>query len=321
MNSVLKNLFRLGTKNQESSQTVHLSVFGKHPGWDDHIDDIGLETETLIAVKRLLYIEGIGGNIDSGSWDKINSQNPRIPFDHEFLWSWNQSIVAGKLWASSDGKGRTSYPMVVCAECTGVPLQWMMNQVFAQLESLYRACLETDRPDQVNASACQAQELLREQIQLARTIPPSPYSSRDILNRLAPLEEFGPNHTGLFRIAYYWEREIGRFLENQNNLKRTKTSPSEISPKLLRIPVQSLRMKEAAQLWFQFFHGMTNSAIPVLVLMPLKEFWIDVIVGIPTQSQLYCLCAPQERVPLTTSIPYDLDTEFITRISALIDNV
>ena len=41
-----------------------MGAFGKHPGWDDHILGIGVETETLAQVKQALYVGGIGGQID-----------------------------------------------------------------------------------------------------------------------------------------------------------------------------------------------------------------------------------------------------------------
>ena len=46
--------------------SAHVGAFGKHPGWDDHLDDIGLNTEPLIAAKQYLYVQGIGGVIDAG---------------------------------------------------------------------------------------------------------------------------------------------------------------------------------------------------------------------------------------------------------------
>ena len=54
-----------------SAPGVYLGAFGKHPGWDDHVDDMGLETPLLLWAKRLLYTDGIAGNIDKGEWDRL----------------------------------------------------------------------------------------------------------------------------------------------------------------------------------------------------------------------------------------------------------
>ena len=42
-----------------------------HPGWNDNVDDMGFETDRLVAVKRQLYIQGMSANIDAGAWDKL----------------------------------------------------------------------------------------------------------------------------------------------------------------------------------------------------------------------------------------------------------
>ncbi|MEI9893446.1 MAG: hypothetical protein WDN28_05985 [Chthoniobacter sp.] len=32
---------------------VYFGVFGKHPGWDDHMEDIGLDTESLLLARKI----------------------------------------------------------------------------------------------------------------------------------------------------------------------------------------------------------------------------------------------------------------------------
>ena len=106
-----------------SESKILISAFGKHPGWDDHIDDIGLETDIFIKVKRLLYVQGIGGNIDAGNWDQLEQKQQAETFGHVFVWCLHQDIIVGRLWPSQDGKGRSRYPMVVCVQCSHLPLE------------------------------------------------------------------------------------------------------------------------------------------------------------------------------------------------------
>src|SRR5438874_1572363 len=109
--------------NRKDSVKVHVAAFGKHPGWDDHIEEIGLDSAQLVNAKRVLYTECIGGNIDSGVWEKLDSDK-QIPFKHTFYWRTGEpgaGLLVGKMWASRDGKGRTKYPMIVCAQVEGVP--------------------------------------------------------------------------------------------------------------------------------------------------------------------------------------------------------
>ncbi len=95
---------------------IHVAGFGKHPAWDDHIDDIGLDTETLVLTKKLLYSQGIANHLASGAWDQIEKSGNAIEFNHRFCWSRKGQTIAGGIWASSDGKGRTRFPMIICAQ-------------------------------------------------------------------------------------------------------------------------------------------------------------------------------------------------------------
>lgn len=94
-----------------------LAAFGKHPGWDDHADDLGLVTPSLVEARRILYSEGISSQLASGAWDRLEENGEAIEFDHYWLCTRENQSIAGSLWASRDGKGRERFPMIVCA-CT-----------------------------------------------------------------------------------------------------------------------------------------------------------------------------------------------------------
>ena len=103
----------LGPKTPE----IFLGAFGKHPGWDDHLDALGLDTEALILAKQHFYVQGIGGVIDSGVWDNAVQGGVIPEFKHLFAWSSGADLLVGRLWASADGKGRARYPMIACVHC------------------------------------------------------------------------------------------------------------------------------------------------------------------------------------------------------------
>src|SRR6185369_2588129 len=108
---LLEDARRLKADAQE--RQVCLGLFGKHPGWADHID-LPLDTDSLNFAKTTLYVDGIGGQIDKGLWDQQTADN-LIPFDHVFVWQRGNGVILGRLWASSDTSGRSRYPMIVCA--------------------------------------------------------------------------------------------------------------------------------------------------------------------------------------------------------------
>ena len=76
----MKGLFKRTTTTDGRSpkaslgSRVTLAAFGKHPGWDDHMPGIGVDTELLAHLKQALYVRGIGKQIDSGkSLTRINA--------------------------------------------------------------------------------------------------------------------------------------------------------------------------------------------------------------------------------------------------------
>src|SRR5881409_1524318 len=84
---------KLGAPN---GRQVFLCAFGKHPGWDDHVEDLGLDTESLIFAKTLLYVEGIGGQIDRGDWEKLEPQQQISAFKHLFVWQRGGQFLVGR---------------------------------------------------------------------------------------------------------------------------------------------------------------------------------------------------------------------------------
>jgi len=316
LNSPIKRLIRrLIPRGQNSSlERVFVAVFGKHPGWDDHIDDIGFETDIFITIKRLLYIQGIGGNIDSGSWDALQKNQPIEEFKHALVWYMDGNLIVGRIWSSRDGKGRTSYPMVVCVQCCRLPLEWVLNNVLPLLERVEEACVETISAAEVRLTIENAQKELRQLTQQCELSPILPPVGADVMAKLTEYPEMGgPNHQGLLRILYHIEREATR--DHLDNSKGKAFRPT-----LLRIPISPPPVTESILLWINFLLKKFGMNTPVLMLMPQQKQRMDIIIGEPTQLQLYCLRASLKVVPLTSSIPYNLSPEFINRAIKLIED-
>jgi hypothetical protein len=312
--SILKKIIeRFNVKGKgAATERVFVAAFGKHPGWDDHIDDIGLETDILVAVKRILYVQGVGGNIDSGNWEKLQEEQRLEGFRHLFVWRMDDSIVVGRMWSSRDGKGRTSYPMMVCVQCCQLPLEWVFENILPSLERIEKICIATTSPTDIKSTLENAQMELRQLVQQSHPVANSSVVSPNALAKLAECPEMGADHEGLLRILYHIEREITRY--------QPDTSKGEtVRPTLLRVPVSASAMPQNTLLWFGFLINKFTKDMPVLVLMPLENSWIDIIIGEPTESQLYCLRASLRMIPLTSAIPYNMGAEFIARANRLIE--
>ena len=290
-----------------AARACFLAAFGKHPGWDDHIEDLGLETESLIIAKTLLYVEGIGGQIDSGDWEKLDPPQRLDTFKHIFVWQRGGQFLIGRMWSSSDGKGRTRYPMVVCAHCLGVSLGAALAQVLPFLEAIERECLLTSSAVEVKGILDRSREGLRKAFNGSDTSGTAFLSSESVA-QLAAKSELGPHQEGLFRIVYQMQSQMSAFAPGRFNVK---TDSPDVRPQQIRIPAFGGSTAQTVLFWTRFFQCQTDPATPILFFLPIEESWMDVTLGEPSHHELFCLRASPKKFPLASEVPYNLSSEFM----------
>jgi len=303
-----KLLDKLSPPKGPPPRELFLAAFGKHPGWDDHVE-LGLDTERLTVVKRVLYAEGIGGNIESGAWDRLKDNQRLSGFEHLFVWRAEGSIVAGRMWSSRDGKGRGRYPMIVCAQ-SGLVLPWVVKTVLPCLEQVQHKIIESQTAADVTKTLDDARSALRSEASKARTMyvnkPNRSRGSKKNDNR----ESQDGDEGGLPIILYHLERELG---SGQLPLDRDGEKVDAHRTAHLRVPAISSFPARGAVPWINFLSNFVTDQTSILALAPTTESWIDLIIGEPGPAHLMCLLANPAAIPLTTDIPYQLDESFITR--------
>ena len=107
--------------------------------WDEHVYEVARTTGTLVIVRRILSSEAIASQVSSGAWSRLEENGQALVFDHRFVWSREAQSVVGGIWASSDGKGRAHFPMIVCLQI-GMNGQHAIHRFLAPLEELGRVC-------------------------------------------------------------------------------------------------------------------------------------------------------------------------------------
>jgi hypothetical protein len=314
---------------------VYVGAFGKHPGWDDHIDDLGLETDRLVELKRLLYLHGVAGNIDSGAWERLEQQQQAVPFHHVFLWSPGGNggdIVAGRMWSSRDGKGRSRYPMVVAAQCSELPLEWVLTQVLPQLERVEAACTATAYAAEVRAIIDRARVSLRGAVSAPAPppLPPDPAAMAAApagqepvpVAYLAARPEMGEGRKGLVSVVYRVEEEMEPYVRDAFRVGRSDPHRLAIRPGHLRVPACADTAGRALRVWVGFLTALLDPATPMMLFfhegMPSGQAWVDLIAGEPTVSVLYAIRASPQALPLTTQIPYTIDEQVVRRAEQFI---
>jgi hypothetical protein len=273
---------------------LFLAAWGKHPGWDDHMDDIGLETESLVTAKLILYDRGIGENL--GGWERLTDAQ-RIPsFHHIFVWRRGNQTLVGRMWPSRDGKGRARYPMTLCAHCVGISPKESLESLLPHLEELEGACIASRSPEQVRMVIDQMREQLRGGLGGAEVAASAKLSIEALAALLADIQvRFGDYLTGTFKARRGAEVAHYRL------------------PACAEIPAESLMF------WLQFLDTQIDSDAPALFVVPLEERFIDLTVGEPTPQELYSLRAGLGTLPLSSEPRAREDAALQQRARAMVE--
>lgn len=289
---------------------VHLCAIGKHPGWDDHIEAIGLDSEPLAAAREILYVRGIGGVIDSAEWDKHGEVLSE--FDHVLCWCGEADTLLGRMWSSADGKGRARYPMLAVAHI-GLPFVDVPLAATAQLLDRVRtACQQASAAAEVRAIFAQALEELRAIVAGPAPEAPSSPPSRPISAPL--LQTMGLDKGETFARALYAIRskaEACALSRHPGSGKITLRMLEKDAPAQdIRLPASPQDSVESIAFWREVVAGFTGTKLPLLFIRPAGFPWLDLIIGSPTAKQLYCIKANETALPLASSVPYTMDDDF-----------
>lgn len=283
-----------------------LAAFGKHPGWDDHIEDLGLETESLNLAKTTLYVNGIGGQIDSGAWEKLDPAQRLPGFNHMFAWQRSDQVLLGRLWTSSDGKGRKRYPMVICLHFGGVNLGWALKAGLPLLAELERGCTGTQSAQEVRSLLGLKRATARQALAAFDTTADraglAPEQLREIIGPLA-----GTAPERLLRVVYQVHSQFAGFASGSFS-RRSSSAAGGVQQ--IRVPVLAGTPELALLFWTRFFLVFVDPAVPLLMTLPLDGNLIDITAGEPESREFFCLQASPKAVPVVSEIPYNLDENF-----------
>ena len=302
MSRFLKKFLREneGIFSRKRKPAIYLGAYGKHPGWDDHIDDIGLETESLLLAKQVLYVDGIGGQIDSGEWDKLNENQRLSEFKHVILWKRGNAFLLGRIWSSRDGKNRTKYPMIACTHCVRVPLSWGLTNVLPALEEVERLCKST-------RSAEEVREIVRRTLAALQQSLASGSASQSNDKEAPLIDQLGlaDQQEKLLRITYYVCTHLGNCSPDAS-----RETVSEGTSGQVRLPAASGLVSQTLEFWTQFLESQFGTGVPILLALPVERRWLDATTGEPTTREFYSLRVTPDVLAIASEVPYDIDDEF-----------
>ena len=281
--------------SRKRKPAIYLGAYGKHPGWDDHIDDIGLDTESLLLAKQVLYVDGIGGQIDSGEWDKLHENQRLAQFKHIILWKRGNAFLLGRIWSSRDGKNRTKYPMIACAHCVRVPLPWGLTNVLPALEEVEKLCKST-------SSAEEVREIIRRTLAALRQSLGSASAPQSNGKEVAFIDQLGlaDQQEKLFRITYHVCTHLGNCSANAS-----REAVSEATSGQVRLPAASGLVSQTLGFWIHFLESQLGTGVPILLALPLERQWLDATAGEPTDRDFYSLRVTPEILAIASKVTYN----------------
>jgi hypothetical protein len=288
---------------------VHLAAFGKHPGWDDHVEPIGLESEPLVAARDILYVDGIGGVINAAMWEKKPDEVlPHIA--HVFSWNSSTDMLLGRMWSSTDGKGRAHYPMVAVAHL-GIPFSYSLavrtGRVLADVETRCRQAVTAGEVRAIFAAGL-------EELRASLALPPDELGAepdRATCSRLAEAMHLNDGET-FARALYAMESRSQAFAHSPGASAKIslKMLESDAPAQQNRLPMEPNDSIGGIAFWQKILTDFTPPKVPVLFIHPLGHDWVDLIYGTPTPKQLYCIRANPAALPLASTVPWELDAAF-----------
>jgi hypothetical protein len=300
MNNFAKFFLNEDWKNVQAAPRVFLGAFGKHPGWNDHMDPVGLVTATLVEAREMIY-GGIAHQIEHAAWEKAGPAKVLPGFDHVIHWRRLNESLTGLMWSSQDGKGRALYPMIAVAHSVTRSFSWLAGDVLPAMEDVKAKCRETTSSGVVIAHIKGVEKNLQ-----ARLPDANRTSSGPGLGVPAWSAHFAKNPQVLRRVLHHLRRNFAVFTPGTLEWCKAEKGAS----KCLRLPqLPGATPAESLNAWISFLATQLDPAIPMLGLLPVGEAWLDVIVGEPTAADFYLLRARSTELPIVTDIPYEVGPE------------
>jgi hypothetical protein len=284
-----------------------LVVFGKHPAWSDHIEPgIGRIDAATAAFKKRLYNVGIKKLIDSGAWVGQPEGEILPAFDHDIIAIVDRSIIFGRMWTSSDARGRAEFPMVVVARVDGVPIRRAHEAAMPVLRDFEMLVRQQRTEQDVVAAHAKAQAdiatRLAERAGRNGAVDRAEAGLPDILERFFTSPVFGEGAVGFLRIL--------RGLEQAAVARRKGVGNP---PFQARAPLSAAATNDDLIDWALLVDATLGKDSSVVVVAPVTGMWVDVIAGPQRPDEFFCLKASPAALALDSDTPYELDPALESR--------
>jgi len=269
---------------------VSVALFGKHPAWGDHIDNLGDESLFLFAARNLLYGEGLTRQIGSGAWEKLSDERRLPAFDHFFVWYLGGRMLTGLLWSSSDSHGRTQYPLIVVAETHRRHDPSLVRHMLERMLSAKAECLAATE----QAAVRTALDGLRQS--LLQIVPREPLDKLE----LSIGKGFKPLDGEIARLFHELRSSSAHL-----TAKKWSSDKESEGAVILRVPLREDDRCDLGE-WVSLIGPHLHPDVSILSFAARVEGIGDIVLGLPNAQNFFFLRASPKALPFTTEIPFDV---------------
>ncbi len=293
-------------ENPAGATDLAFFAFGKHPGWDDHIEGLGIHNQTLALFHSLFYVNGIRSVIDSGIWEQTDPVKVIPEFGNLILWQGRKGFILCRMWPSQDGKGRKKYPMIVGVTGGGVSILQAAPLLFPVLEKVQTECERARTSEEVWEILARVAAETKATIGTLGGGEVVPGLGGEDLWKWMETDSLPEGENGWLRILYSMNNQLCPFAGARFHLKTIGEGAGES----LRVPQLESTAEESLVQWLRFFRGEIHPQVPIFLTALPDRNWVDVIVGEPVSQDFGCLKLNLEGIPLVNTVPFNLPEAF-----------
>ncbi len=290
---------------RDDAPRLSLAVFGKHRAFADHIESgIGTMTPAVSAFKQRLYNGGIKPLIDSGVWSDKPEDRLLAGFDHRFVTLSDADMLIGRLWTSSDSRGRSEYPFVCVVQVQGAPIAWAVRTVDEELDRLRERAAAANSDEDLRVACGESQRRLDEATTAIAETQPVAYAPRlsEVIEHFFSSRAFGPDAIGFRRALHMIDDASG---------PRSRGVPAATLQ--MRMPKTADDLTTQLVNWSILLLETLPCEVPVVAVAPIDQNWVDLMAGTPGPEEFYILRATDTDVSRDSDTPYEIAPDIEVR--------
>ena len=283
-------------------------LFGKHRAWADHMDDLGMESPTLMSFKRSLYLDGIRKVIDSGFWKELPEEDKIPAWGHRMFVHGKDGLLLAQIWESKDQRGRREYPLVAAIHIGTGQLPASLDPLWSIFDEIRSMAESAETQEEVREISVHIPSLIESSM---RQIHPMGEEGLDFHQRGQFLSSpvMGEQEIGLCRFLYRVSVDLKDFLPGRPYSNEART---------FRLPIAEDMGTGSLLAYLNLLRTQIGRSYPVVLCQTMEDGHLDLTVGEMSERYVAELKCSRKKVALVTDVNFNIPDDISNRIRDVI---